>query len=84
MCLKKILKEDPQAGLIPQLNYEDALAIIRKGAKVLQERSVGLASSHGVPLHVTSFQLSGAGGDGTLICDAVKCRPDKPFYETTS
>ena len=75
-------KQYPESLLIPQLNYEEALAIIRKGARVLQERSVELASSHGMPLHITSFQ--NCSETGTLIYDQARSRPDKPFCETAS
>ena len=75
-------KIDPGAALIPQLNYEHALQIIRKGAKVLQARSVELAAANGIPLHVTAFHPSeGKDQGGSMICDLGRQRPSSPYYE---
>lgn len=48
-------KIDPSAQFFPEMTYEQALAIIEKGAKVLQARSVDLARKNRMPLHVMSF-----------------------------
>lgn len=54
-----IYSEDPKieknAIHLPSLNYEQALGIIRKGAKILHPRAVELAEKNNLPLHVLSF-----------------------------
>jgi aspartate kinase len=54
-----IFSEDPkknaEAKLLPHLNYEEALAITRQGAKVLQSRCIDLAAKNSLPLHVLPF-----------------------------
>jgi aspartate kinase len=49
-------KMNPQAKVLPKLNYTDALALAKAGAKVLHARSIELAEKNGVELSVLSFQ----------------------------
>lgn len=44
----------PEASLLPQISFEEMLELASLGAKVLQMRSVELASKHNVPLRVLS------------------------------
>lgn len=54
----------PEARLIPQISFEEMLEMASLGAKVLQMRSVELASKNNTPLRVlSSFQ----DGEGTLV-----------------
>lgn len=48
-------KQNPQAEVISSLTYDEALAIVKKGAKILHERAVLLAQKNNLPLHVLSF-----------------------------
>ena len=54
-----IYSEDPKkssdAALYSELSFENALEIMARGAKVLDPRSVSLASKNSLPLHVLSF-----------------------------
>ncbi len=54
-----IYSEDPkknsQAVRLPHLSYDEALAILEKGSKVLHPRCVRLAEKNQLPLHVLSF-----------------------------
>lgn len=73
-------KQDPLAEFFPELSYDEALTIIKKGAKVLQSRSVVLASKNKMPLHVMSFDdfqpgkrlgtLIGSLNDNQVVCPA--------------
>lgn len=58
-------KKEEEAQRLPTLSYEDALHILRQGAKVLHVRSVELAARNRLPLHVLSFLA--AGSEGTWI-----------------
>lgn len=49
-------KKNPQARVLPQLSYAEALKIAKEGAKVLHPRSIELAEKNGVKLSVLSFQ----------------------------
>jgi aspartate kinase len=44
----------PEASLIPQISFEEMLEMSSLGAKVLQMRSVELASKHNLPIRVLS------------------------------
>jgi len=44
----------PEASLLPQISFEEMLEMASLGAKVLQMRSVELASKHNVPIRVLS------------------------------
>jgi len=48
-------KLSPNAEIFSHLSYEKALLIVRKGAKILHERSILLAEKNQLPLHVLSF-----------------------------
>ena len=54
-----IYSEDPKiqknAKHLPELNYQQALEIIRKGAKILHPRAVELAEKNKLSLHILSF-----------------------------
>jgi len=53
-----------EARLIPQISFEEMLEMSSLGAKVLQMRSVELASKHNMPIRVLS---SFSDGSGTLV-----------------
>lgn len=55
-------KKDKKAKILPQLSYSEALALAKKGAKVLHARSVELAEKNGVQLAVHSFQAPKVAG----------------------
>ncbi len=54
----------PEATLIPQISFEEMLEMASLGAKVLQMRSVELASKHSIPIRVLSTFND---GPGTLV-----------------
>lgn len=54
----------PEARLIPQISFEEMLEMASLGAKVLQMRSVELASKHNMPIRVLSTFSDGV---GTLV-----------------
>jgi aspartate kinase len=54
----------PEARLLPQISFEEMLEMASLGAKVLQIRSVELASKHNMPIRVLS---SFSDGTGTLV-----------------
>ncbi|OGT59403.1 MAG: aspartate kinase [Gammaproteobacteria bacterium RIFCSPHIGHO2_12_FULL_43_28] len=54
----------PEASLLPQISFEEMLEMASLGAKVLQMRSVELASKYNMPIRVLS---SFADGPGTLV-----------------
>lgn len=76
-------KKNPNAQLLPQLSYKEALKIIREGAKVLQSRSVELASKNGMPLHILSFEdFNKEKCSGTIISEINNDgRSYAPVYE---
>jgi aspartate kinase len=53
-----------EARLIPQISFEEMLEMASLGAKVLQMRSVELASRHNMPIRVLS---TFSDGSGTLV-----------------
>ncbi len=53
-----------EARLLPQISFEEMLEMASLGAKVLQMRSVELASKHNMPIRVLSTFSEGA---GTLV-----------------
>lgn len=71
-------KKNTDAQLLPHLSYDEALAITRQGAKVLQSRCIDLAAKNHLPLHVLPF--ANPQSAGTLIGHSVKERID-PVYE---
>ncbi len=54
----------PSARLLPQISFEEMLEMASLGAKVLQMRSVELASKHNLPIRVLS---TFSDGPGTLV-----------------
>lgn len=75
-------KKNPEALLLPELTYENALQIIHQGAKVLQARSVSLACKNGMPLHVRSFHdFDPDKPSGTMILNGIGSRLQQPLYE---
>ncbi|EKD72000.1 MAG: hypothetical protein ACD_46C00038G0002 [uncultured bacterium] len=54
----------PEARLLPQISFEEMLEMASLGAKVLQMRSVELASKHNMPIRVLS---TFSDGPGTLV-----------------
>jgi aspartate kinase len=54
----------PEARLIPLISFEEMLEMASLGAKVLQMRSVELASKHNMPIRVLSTFTDGS---GTLV-----------------
>jgi aspartate kinase len=54
----------PEACLLPQISFEEMLEMASLGAKVLQMRSVELASKHNMPVRVLSTFSDGV---GTLV-----------------
>lgn len=54
----------PKARLLPQISFEEMLEMASLGAKVLQMRSVELASKHSMPIRVLS---TFSDGEGTLV-----------------
>ena len=54
----------PQARLLPYISFEEMLEMASLGAKVLQMRSVALASKHNMPIRVLS---TFSDGPGTLV-----------------
>jgi aspartate kinase len=57
-------KTNPNAQLYSSLNFDEALDLMKKGAKVLHSRCVDLAAKNGLLLHVLSFH---GGSEGTVI-----------------
>lgn len=71
----KLLKTKP----FTHLNYDQALEIARKGAKVLHERCLLLAKNNGMKLFVLSFNIESF--EGTEIRDSRYKKPSDPVYE---
>jgi aspartate kinase len=71
-------KQNADAQLLPYLSYEEALAITRQGAKVLQSRCIDLAAKNHLPLHVLPF--ANPSSSGTWIGHQRKEIRD-PVYE---
>ena len=67
----------PQAKVISSLTYQDALAIVGRGAEVLHARAIRLAEKNKLLLHVLSFIEEGEGtkignaGSHSRVVDAV-------------
>lgn len=71
-------KKDKNAKLLPLLNYEEALDIVKKGAKVLHDRSILLAAKNHITLHVRSFESESK--NGSLITAGFP-PTSQPIYE---
>jgi len=59
----------PEASFLSQISFEEMLEMASLGAKVLQMRSVQLASQHNLPVRVLSTFSE---GKGTLVTDEEK------------
>ncbi len=71
-------KAIPAAKQFSSLDYDQALTIVRGGAKVLHERSLLLAQANGIPLHIRSF-LKEEGG--TYINPSPDWKRHKKIFE---
>lgn len=75
-------KKNPDAKVFPRLSYEEALAIVNCGARVLHARSIELAQRNSLPLHVLSFQeYDPIKNAGTLIQASQPSNLASPLYE---
>lgn len=74
-------KQDEEAVFYSRLSYEEALAIVNQGAKILHPRAIRLAAKNGLPLHVRSFMSSYSGNPGTRIAYTAGERSQTPLYE---
>jgi len=64
------------------LNYEEALEIAKKGAKVLHSRCIELAEKNNIPLKVLSFKKNSYKKDnGTTICSNNMTCKEKTLFE---
>lgn len=73
-------KKNPSASPFSTLTYQQALAIVSKGAKILHPRALQLAEKNGLALHVRSF-VSAYENRGTWIYDKACQRRTTPIYE---
>lgn len=71
----------PDATLLTQLTYDDALDIVNKGAKVMHPRAIQLAKINGMPLFVRSFISQADVVEGTWISDPRILKRKNPNYE---
>lgn len=71
-------KQDPTASFYSTLSYAKALEIVDKGAKILHQRCLRLASRNAIPLYLRSFQSN---GEGSLIKDPDRSLSDAIFFE---
>ena len=69
-------KVNPKAVHYPKLDYEQALTIIQKGAKILHEWAVKLACKNALPLRVLSFLKE---TDGTWIASRQEEKRQKSY-----
>lgn len=74
-------KKESHAKCYSYMTYEDALAIVEGGAKILHARAIHLAAKNHLPLHVRSFIPSYDKHPGTLIFDKEKKQAAHPLYE---
>lgn len=79
-----IFSEDPkiapQANLFSQMNYDEVLQLVQKGAKVLHYRSLLLAQANQIPLRILSFKEEYNHLEGTLINPSL-ARKERPIFE---
>lgn len=73
-------KKNAQAKLLKNLTYKDALDIVLKGAKILQNRCLELAEKNALPLHVLSFDSHE--NTGTIILAPNTKKPVAPLFES--
>lgn len=78
-----VCSEDPKinsnAFIYPKLTYDEALAIVNKGAKILHPRCIELAKSNHQKLIVRSFNSSTH--QGTIISSETQVNTSIPCYE---
>lgn len=74
-------KQDVSATPFSHLTYQQALSIVKKGAKILHPRAILLAERNGLPLYVRSFISSDNENEGTWIFDQGCGRKKTPVYE---
>lgn len=75
-------KKNPQALFHEQLNYHQALSLVKQGGKILHPRCIELAHKNYLPLKVRSFKTFEASCHGkcTIIFEEGN-RPEKPLFE---
>jgi aspartate kinase len=71
----------PEAVCYSTLDYQEALTVVKQGAKILHPRAIKLAEKNGMPLHVRSY-LSGH-NQGTWITSLDCQQSINPVYELT-
>lgn len=74
-------KKYPSASSFYKLTYQQALDIVKQGAKILHPRAIYLAEKNGLPLHVRSFISSDEENKGTWIDHPECLRKIIPVYE---
>jgi len=78
-----VYSEDPKknkdATLFSSMSFEEALAIVKQGAKILHSRCISLAEKNGLPLQVLSFY--GPQQAGTWIGPTEREVKDRYIYE---
>lgn len=73
-------KINPKADHLATLSYNQAIEIVEKGAKILHQRSLILARSNQIPLHIRSFKDDQQQLSGTVIQSHGMLSPS-PIYE---
>ncbi len=73
-------KIDLSASAFKFMSYDEAIDIVKKGAKVLHQRSLLLAKKHQIPLPILSFKEELQAHTGTGI-EPEGSRPIKPIFE---
>jgi aspartate kinase len=74
-------KLDKNATLLPTMSYDEAIAIVSSGAKILHQRSLFLAKANQIPLHVLSFKDVPELPMGTVIEDSTTPKQMHKIYE---
>lgn len=82
-----VYSEDPKinsnAALYPKLSYEEALEIVKNGARILHPRCIELARRNKLPFHVLSFNgFDPLVPTGTIISGSDEHALHEPCYET--
>lgn len=73
-------KKFPDSCFYSYLNYDEALSIVRQGAKVLHERCLHLAKVNELPLHIRSYrEVDKSQQEGTWISKERRGFPSKKF-----
>lgn len=74
-------KENENALRYEKMSYEEALAIVKKGARILHSRCLDIAQKNAIPLIVRNFKSEDEEKIGTLIGDTQKEKPENKKYE---